>query len=327
LKCILYFRNCNEIDKFVECFNKLNKYYAYEFIVNKITYKDSHKERNKKLDEFNESKITSFICSVDILNECIDIPTCNSIYMTYNCKSKINCIQRMCRSNRIDKDNIKKVSNILLYCEEIDECLTFISAIKELDLDFSEKISYLECSNKLKKQNKINEMNKLMNIKYIKKIIGIQEYRGFNWTIILDKVKKYIEENHKRPSIHDEDKEIKKMGQWITHQITNYNKKQQIMKNEEIRIKWEEFTTKYKEYFISDEEKWYIILDKVKKYIEENKKRPSASEKDKEIKKMGKWTSHQTTNYNKKQQIMKNEKVRFKWKEFIGKYFKKNLNK
>ena len=92
------------------------------------------------------------------------------------------------------------------------------------------------------------------------------------------------------------------------------------MENEDIRKKWEEFIGHplYKEYFISNEEQWDIYLNNVKKYIDENKQRPSDTSKNKDVKFMGKWLSTQITNYKKQAQIMANEEIRNKWEEFIG---------
>ena len=92
------------------------------------------------------------------------------------------------------------------------------------------------------------------------------------------------------------------------------------MKNKKIYNKWKEFINddKYKDYFISNEEIWLINLKKIKKYINENNKRPSRQDKNNDIKKLGNWISEQTKNYKIKIQIMRNEEIYNKWKEFIN---------
>jgi hypothetical protein len=148
------------------------------------------------------------------------------------------------------------------------------------------------------------------------------------WFESFNKVIEYIDKNEKRPFDKDKDNEIKKLGSWISHQITNFKKKEQIMKNEIIYNKWNEFINnkKYKIYFQSNEELWYESFNKVKEYIIENKKRPL--DKDNKIKKLGKWIYLQMSNHKKKEQIMKNEIIYNKWSEFINdekykQYFKK----
>jgi len=72
------------------------------------------------------------------------------------------------------------------------------------------------------------------------------------------------------------------------------------MKNKEIKIEWEKFNREYKKYLISWEETWKFNLEKIKKYIDEFKKRPSIADKNKKISNMGKWLTVQKTQYKKK---------------------------
>jgi len=146
------------------------------------------------------------------------------------------------------------------------------------------------------------------------------------WYFNLNKVKEYMNREEKRPSQHDKDNEIKKLGAWISNNTTNYKKKERIMKNEEIRTSWEEFTTddRYYNYFISNEEEWYLNLNKVKEYMDREEKRPSKEDKDNEIKKLGTWIGTNIKNYKKKQNNMKNEEIRMSWEEFISDILYKN---
>lgn len=322
LKCIIYFKRCKDIDSFVSAFKRLNEYYAYDYTMASITYTDSKTDRNKKLKEFNDSKKISFLCSVRILNECIDIPTCNSIYVTYNCKSKISCIQRMCRSMRIDKSNLHKIANILLFCEEIDEVLTFMSAVKEMDLDFKEKINYLKCSDNLRDQEEIDETNQKLNEKYKKKLMRLRRYHGFSWNNMLEKATQYIDEHGKKPSRFVGSTENKQIGRWLNSQKFNYSHHRFIMTNDKIRAKWEKFVTKYHQHFRTNTEIWNDKLDEVKKYIVKNHKLPSKHSKTPKIHKLGEWISDQRKNYPKKIKIMNDNTFRKKWRSFITEYSK-----
>ena len=89
------------------------------------------------------------------------------------------------------------------------------------------------------------------------------------------------------------------------------------MINKEIRNKWEKFINEYEEFFKSNEEIWQDNLNKVIEYIKKNNKLPSTEDKNKEIKSLGHWLSHQKQNYKNNKEIMKNEDIRKKWEEFI----------
>ena len=319
-KCIIYCQDTTEIKKMIEAFNKLNKYFILDYEINQITSADSEKVRAERLDNFAKSNKIQLLFSVRILDECIDIPSCDSIYITYPTKSKIRTIQRLSRCIRIDKNNQFKIGNIYIWCDEYDKILDTLSGIKEYDLFFNDKIKINE-TNQYGSNNKEDILN---DIKLIEKyILGIKEFKHISWDEKLEWVKKYIDENGKRPLTIDKNLKIKQYGQWISNQNQNYKDKKAIMKNSEIYNKWTEFINddKYKIHFLSNDEEWFNNLEWVKNYIDNNNKRPSNKNKNLDIKKYGEWISTQNKNYYKKSQIMgENPEIYNKWTEFITKY-------
>jgi len=121
------------------------------------------------------------------------------------------------------------------------------------------------------------------------------------WMENLEKVKKYIDENSKRPYCKGKIKEIKSLGNWIHDQMKNY-KKLKIMKKQDIYDTWTNFINDplYSKYFLSNEEEWSINLENVKQYIDENGTKPSRNSINKEIKSLGSWILTQKKNHNKK---------------------------
>jgi len=140
------------------------------------------------------------------------------------------------------------------------------------------------------------------------------------WKLKLEWVKKYIVSKKNRPSQSDKNEDVKTHGQWISHQLTNYQKKKNIMIDKTIQKLWEDFINddKYKEYFLSNEEDWKLKLEWVKKYIDENKKRPSMNDKNEDIKTHGNWIGTQQQNYQKKKKSMSNKTIRKLWEDFIN---------
>ena len=92
------------------------------------------------------------------------------------------------------------------------------------------------------------------------------------------------------------------------------------MKNKKIYDTWAELKEKYKELFLSSDEIWYINYNKLIKYIEDYDKLPTYCSKNKEIKKLGTWVSHQQNNYKNKMQIMKNKEIYDNWTKLKEKY-------
>ena len=317
-KCILYCQDTNNLNDIKDCIVKLNDFYAIDLNIQEITSETSYKNREKILTVFESSNKIELLLSIRICDECIDIPVCDSIYITYPSSCKIRTIQRLCRCIRTDKNNKFKLGNIFLWCNDYDKILNTLSGIKEYDVLFKNKISVLETNfmNKKEIDEKFIEDEKLIE----KYILDIKEFRQYTWHEKLEMVKQYIDKNEKRPSESDKDKEIKQLGWWICTQQKNYKKKEAIMRKERIYNEWTQFMNDYQEYFLSNEKIWYDSFNKVKEYINENGKRPSNSYKNKEIKQLASWINTQIGNYKNKETIMKNEEIYNEWTNFMNEY-------
>ena len=157
-------------------------------------------------------------------------------------------------------------------------------------------------------------------------MIKYKEYlmtdRYENWRVICKKVCEYMDNEKKRPSTIDKNPEIKTIGAWIVHQIINYEKNTEIMKNTDIRAEWGAVLEKYNEYLINDEdENWRANCNKSCEYMDKNGKRPSKKDKNTEIKRLALWITSQKTKYKKNVQIMKtNPEIRVEWEAVMIKY-------
>jgi hypothetical protein len=140
------------------------------------------------------------------------------------------------------------------------------------------------------------------------------------WNNKLHNVMKYIDENNKLPSEENQDKDIKQLGRWIVHQKKNYKDNKEIMKVYSIRQKWEDFVNKYHLYFMTNKEIWNNKLNCVIRYIQDNNKLPSKSNKNRDIYLLESWVSTQKQNYKNKTKSMKDPELRQQWEEFIAKY-------
>ena len=92
------------------------------------------------------------------------------------------------------------------------------------------------------------------------------------------------------------------------------------MKDEKVRKVWYDFITdnKYSKYFEDKDSLWYKSLEKVKLYIDTNKKRPPNGTPDEYISCLARWIGTQQKNYKTKKQIMKNnENIVKSWELFV----------
>jgi len=306
-RCIIYLQTQDECRKMNTILADIGKnYFGIDINSNYLISDLGKEERKLVLKEFVSKEGYNFICSVDILNECIDIPECDSIFIAYPSKSKIRNIQRVCRANRLDKKNPDKVSRIYVWADEYkDDLVDFISHLKEYDEGFS--------FNKVKRINVVGKGDAVMriddNVKENSRLEGVVVgVKGIDsWIEKLEEVKKFIDENGKRPNKTDN----KYLNKWLQHQITNFNNQIKSMKDNKNYIEWCKFINdvKYSKYFIDNITKWRQVLDELLAFFDKYNRKTNIK---KETFLYG-WLHNQRTNYIYKKQIMKNEEIYELW--------------
>jgi hypothetical protein len=137
------------------------------------------------------------------------------------------------------------------------------------------------------------------------------------WMNTLSEVNAYIAKTTKLPSTKNKNKEIKKMGTWLSTQQKTYSKSTSIMKQSNIRTEWEKFISVNSMLFMTNDESWMNNRDILHKFIKENNKFPSEDSKDPKNKSSALWLAVQKRNYKNSQQIMKNPHIRQLWEDFM----------
>ena len=117
LKCIVYLKSIKEAELFVNVLKTINIYYDLKIAVYNINCNTSKTIRNSSITKFrnNTTKI-SILLNVHILDEGIDIPECDSVFLTHPNNNPINIIQRISRANRKYKD--KEIAHVLIWSKD-----------------------------------------------------------------------------------------------------------------------------------------------------------------------------------------------------------------
>lgn len=336
-KCIIYCKDTEDMNSMIECMKTLNDFYIMDIEMHSISCDDSVKKRGYVLECFTNNEKIQLLFNIRILNECIDIPACDSVYISYAPKNKITTIQRISRSMRIDKKNPYKVANIYIWCEAYEEILETLSSIKEYDIMFKEKVKLSVVdfyNNKGEKELELIEKDKVLLRDCI---IGVKEFKVISWEEKLAMVEEYIGVYGKLPTSNNENKNISSLASWVSTQKKNFKNTSRIMTDENIRELWDDFVNINKNLFRSNEEKWFNNLKNLEEYIQTHKKLPSYTNKDENTRYLAGWISVQKENYKLNKQIMINEEIRKIWEEFVNNYqeifksnediWKDNLNK
>lgn len=320
-KCIIYCTDTNDMKKMMECMKTLNDFYIMNIQMASISCEDSEKQRKESLRQFSEEndKI-HLLFNIKILNECIDIPACDSVYISYPPKNKITTIQRICRANRIDKNNSYKTANIYIWCDEYEDILQTLSSIKEYDVMLKNKIKLNVVDFYQTKEDKEIELVKNDKVLLSHCIVGVKEFRAISWEEKLQMVTNYVKANNKLPSCSSKTLSTKQLGCWLIANKKNYNKKIYMFKKTHNVELWEQFIKDYEELLKSPNDKWKINLEILDEYIKKYDKLPSSESKEEDTCKLGQWVLTQKANYKNKEHGMKNQETLQIWEEYIEKH-------
>ena len=143
-RIVVYLSSINECNEFIDC---CKSHISENFWYNTISCHVDMDERKTILREFqnNDSEV-SILCSIHILDECIDIPKCDGVFLIkINHDADIRIVQRVFRSIRLDPQNSNKIASIMLWCEDIDMACNILNVLKEKDnrYCFNDKIKMI----------------------------------------------------------------------------------------------------------------------------------------------------------------------------------------
>ena len=294
-RCIVYCTSIEECEFFNTEFQNISNEYHY---LNVQTYTISsevrYRERQYIIDDFQRGEDDiKIITSVRILDEGINIPVCDSIFITNlsDTTSEIKTIQRMCRSNRKDRNNPNKKSNCFIWSDDNNQLVSALSYLKEEDSNFIDKISMISSNYEDKNTSEnieIKNMNKEIELNFIRtKCLTFEEL----FSDKLRMVSNFIDEYERRPQPNGclEDKYEKYLCGWLGGRIKQYNKNTMLNC---LRIEFDEFLNKYNEYFKSNEEIWNDNKQLLFEFIELNGRCPKNNEIFRD-KRLGIWWANQ----------------------------------
>jgi superfamily II DNA or RNA helicase len=168
-RCIVYLTSRIECDAFIILFNKIcEDYHGWSSWANKIDCETNIKDRKEILDQFQYSDISKkientlhILASVRILDEAIDVPRCDSEFITSvgDNSSDIRTVQRLQRGGRLDKSNPSKINNLFIWAPDYSNALAMLSLLKDNDIEFNKKINILDGS-----YDKSKEPTRISNI-------------------------------------------------------------------------------------------------------------------------------------------------------------------
>ena len=280
-----------------------------ELMPNCSKYIDCHTPRNERMkiiSEYKTGKIP-FLVNVRVLTEGFDAPITSSVCFLHLPSNQTQVIQIIGRCLRLHP--LKKYASIILPSSSDENCKTisyFMKIVSNNDSRirssyYSKTLGgYISITSQEDETDESSSEFIEYQYELVYNSVGLLVNGHEIWRRKLELVKKFIDGNHRRPIQRYTNQYEKKLGRWLSQQIvnSNSNSRKKIMKDDEIFAEWNEFIAdeKYNEYFRSNKEVWICKLEMLKKFIDENQRRPSSISTNTDEKKLGKWLSQQINN-------------------------------
>ena len=150
-RCIAYLPSKEDCKTYIEYVKEIfEKYHGLSIWTGIIDSDVQAKKRKDILTEFQNgaNDVYHILASVRILDEAVDIPKCDSVFITLvgERSSDIRMLQRSQRSSTLDPTNPAKHNNIFLWADGWEKCVQSLELLKEGDPEFHKKIRIVDCN-------------------------------------------------------------------------------------------------------------------------------------------------------------------------------------
>jgi superfamily II DNA or RNA helicase len=144
-RCIVYMKSCEECDVFNAVFRRVcETYHGMSLWCEKINTTVSCVKRREIMDSFQTARTHDLyiITSVRILDEAVDVPACDSEFITYvgDRSSDIRTVQRLQRGGRLNPEQPFKKNHLFIWATDMAPAINTLTWLREADVNFHKKI-------------------------------------------------------------------------------------------------------------------------------------------------------------------------------------------
>jgi superfamily II DNA or RNA helicase len=215
-RCIVYLKSQEDCERFMTLASKVfEEYHGITIWTNKIDATVTPAERTKRLRDF-QSDMGSYqfylLTSVRILDEAVDIPKCDSVFVTSvgEHSSDIRMTQRAMRGSTVDSSNPSKHNQIILWATGWEQCVNSLELIRAADPEFHKKIRVAAMCDRqemTRDTKAVEQQEREMHEYVVVSCISLWERNKMRWMAMYERL-------GKAPSIMSKDLEEKRVGQW-----------------------------------------------------------------------------------------------------------------
>ena len=219
-RCIVYLTRQEDCERFMTHASKVfEEYHGLTMWTNKIDGTVTAAERTKRLRDFQSDLDAQFylLTSVRILDEAVDIPKCDSVFVTTvgEHSSDIRMMQRTMRGSTVDPSNPSKHNQIILWANGWEQCINSLDGIRAADPEFHKKIhvstTYDRQGITQEIMEAVEQQEQEMRTYVVVSCMSLWERNKMRW------ITQYTK-RQKKPSIESKDLEERRAGQWQNNQ-------------------------------------------------------------------------------------------------------------
>ena len=207
-------------------------YYGDECLVGIITAETSSDNRKKALKTFKTDLKFTFLCSVRILDQNVDIPICDSVFITkISCStSEVRTLQRLGRAYRLVENHPNKVAGCFLWTNSDNDLCNMLNMIKSEDPRFYKKVKRISANYSTPKQERTTKENtRIQETQSFVKVrcVSLKERIKQKMNSLIE----YFKTNEEAPSRsktdkHNETHDLYDAGVFWTNLTKGHNKQQ-----------------------------------------------------------------------------------------------------
>ena len=294
-RCVTFMSSIEECRVFEELIQKVaSDYHGVDLFTGIVVSDTKKRERRRILREFekdsdSQTKKLYVIMSIRILDEGIDLPKCDSVFManvTQN-SSLIRLVQRMCRSNRLDSSNVNKKSNVFIwYEEEFGKIVYLLDELHDTDPEYLKKITTTSMVYSEEETEEQEVERREIEAGDLQRYSDVYAYTLEELAMRhAQAVVAFHDEHGRFPSKESDDPEEKREGAWLSNYKRSVNGKNFRVKNYEIVNKY--LRDRCPQIFETRETKTMKIAHEIVDFYLKSAKVPSRFSKDPKEKKYG----------------------------------------
>jgi superfamily II DNA or RNA helicase len=331
-RCIVYAASVAEADAYRVALPRLAaQFHGIAAWTGLITGETSTGQRDQQLGAFQAYDPMFrwfFLCSVRVLDEGVDVPACDAIYIANSIGTESRFVQRMCRANRLGYPG--KVANVFVWADDIDLDVALRATARVASTlnatsrtSWATKVAYVST-------DYAHIVEPAINARLVERVCILCVKSVERWHLRLQQIREFlVTSNGRRPSHVASDLIERRLGSWFNTQVYHYDptcatKSKQSLKDETAHAAWSELRHLHPRLFEKVGESWHRSLQETEAFIIKFNKRPSSTTNVEE-RRLHHWLANQGSIYNaegsdKSQRTMKDPVIHAAWTSFLKRH-------